>query len=70
MSLLEIVRIREAVDAVCAAIDAGEVMPTEVEMLALATAVDSLAGPLKHDLLVKLASRCANGRAVLRRIVQ
>jgi hypothetical protein len=67
MSLTSIVKLRDAVDGLCAAIDAGEIRPSEQEMLALAVVVEKEAGPLKHDLLVKLASRCKNGRAVLTR---
>lgn len=71
MSTLErIVRIREAVDRLCAAIDAGTAAPSEREMLALAMVVHLHAGPLRHDLLVKLASRCRAGRAVLQLISQ
>lgn len=65
MSLLNIVRTRELVDTVCASIDAGESKPSEEDMLALAVIVKREAGPLAHDLLVKLASRCRNGSAVL-----
>lgn len=65
MSLDRIVRTREMVDKVCASIDAGESHPSEHEMAALAQIVVREAGPLAHDLLVKLASRCRNGRAAL-----
>lgn len=70
MSVLTIVQLRNAVDALLAAIDSGEVIPGEEEMLALATIVEKQGGPLKHDLLVKLASRCKNGQAVLKRMAQ
>jgi hypothetical protein len=65
MSLVRIVEIRDAVNRLCAAIDAGDVSPTEAEMVALAVVVARDGGPLAHDLLCKLASRCQNGRAVL-----
>lgn len=68
MSLLDVLRIRDAVHEICAAIDAGEVHPTELEMLALGKLVDRYAGPLRHDLLVMLASRCKNGRDALKDI--
>lgn len=70
MSIVRIVQLRDAVDRLCAAIDAGEVSPTEIEMLALAFIVERDGGLLKHDLLVKLASRCRNGRAVLKEMAQ
>ena len=70
MSIERVVMLRNAVEDLCAAIDSGRVKPTENEMLALATIVEREAGPLRHDLLVKLASRCRNGRAVLKRIAQ
>jgi hypothetical protein len=44
------------------------VVPEEGEMLALAYVVKEEAGPFAHDLLVKLASRCRDGRAVLAKI--
>lgn len=65
MTLLDIVRTRELVERVCDSIDRGESTPSEEEMLALAVVVQRTAGPLAGDLLAKLASRCANGRAVL-----
>jgi hypothetical protein len=65
MSLERIIRIRDAVNGLCRAIDAGEVTPTEPEMLALALVVERDGGPLAHDLLCQLASRCRNGREVL-----
>ena len=68
MTLLNIVRARTLVDELCAAIDAGTVVPDEHELLALAIVVQREAGPLAHDLLVKLASRCRHGRAVLAKI--
>lgn len=67
-SLLNIVRARVLVDELCAAIDAGTVDPREQDILALAVLVKREAGPLAHDLLVKLASRCKNGSAVLTRM--
>lgn len=70
MSLVECVAIREAVTGLCAAIDAGACVPTELEMLAIAVVVERHGGPLKHDLLCQLASRCVNGRKVLDRIKQ
>jgi len=68
MSLMETVRTREMVDRLCAEIDAGRVTATEEEMLAIAVIVKQKGGLLAHDLLCKLASRCRNGRAVLRRL--
>lgn len=70
MSLLRTVQLRNLVDHLCAAIDAGEVQPTEQEMMALAEFVDREGGLLKHDLLVKLASRCEKGRAALKDLAQ
>jgi hypothetical protein len=70
MTLLRMVALRDAVTALCAAIDAGEVQPREEEVLALALLVAREGGPLAHDLLVTLASRCAHGRAVLRTMAQ
>lgn len=70
MSLLNIVRARVLVDELCAAIDTGKVHPTEPEILALAVVIQQQAGPLAHDLLCQLASRCPNGRAVLAKIAQ
>lgn len=67
MSLLRIVQLRDAVDALCAAIDAGEVTPREEEMIALGQLITKEGGPLAHDLLVKIASRCQEGRAALKR---
>ena len=61
------VQAREFVDKVCRAIDAGEIHPTEEQMLALAVRVKDVGGPLAHDLLCKLASRTKNGSAVLTR---
>jgi hypothetical protein len=66
--LARIVHIRDAVHGLCRAIDAGDVTPTELEMVTLATVVARYSGPLAHDLLCQLASRCRNGRAVLDRI--
>jgi hypothetical protein len=43
------------VKGLCAAIDAGEVAPTELEMLALAIVVEQETGPLAFDLLCQLA---------------
>lgn len=70
MSLLAMVQAREAVDKVCAAIDAGEIAPSEEAMMILAIRVSQVGGPLKHDLLCKLASRTKNGSAVLTRMAQ
>ncbi len=70
MSLIRVVKLRDAVDQLCAAIDAGTLTPTEQQMAAVATVVSREAGPLKHDLLCKLASRCKNGRAALADIAQ
>lgn len=70
MSLIRMVHLRNAVDAVCAAIDAGDIQPREEDVLALALLVSREGGPLKHDLLVKLASRCKNGRAALIEMAQ
>ncbi len=66
MGLVEMVQAREAVDKVCAAIDAGELQPSEHAMLALATLVSKTGGPLAHELLVKLASRSSNGSKAMR----
>jgi hypothetical protein len=66
--LERIVHLRDAVNELCRAIDAGEVTPTEREMVALAIVVEQHGGPLAHDLLCQLASRCRNGRAVLDRM--
>lgn len=63
-----IIHIRDAVNGLCRAIDAGEVTPTEGGMLAIAIVVERDGGPLAHDLLCQLASRCRNGRAVLDRV--
>jgi hypothetical protein len=68
MNLERLVRLQNAVDGLCAAIDEGMVVPEEGEMLALAYVVKEEAGPFAHDLLVKLASRCRDGRAVLAKI--
>lgn len=65
MSLERIVKVRDAVRGICRAIDAGEVAPSEIEMVALATVVAREAGPLAHTLLCELASRCRNGRKAL-----
>lgn len=70
MNLEKMARLRDAVADVCDAIDRGEIQPTEQEMAALAQLVADVGGPLKHDLLVKLASRCANGRKALKDIAQ
>lgn len=70
MSLTEILQLRNAVDMVCAAIDKGEIHPSEEEMMALALMVEQKGGPLKHDLLCKLASRCEKGRAALKGMAQ
>jgi hypothetical protein len=65
MTLQRIIRIRDAVNGLCRAIDSGDVTPTELEMLALGELVVRDGGPLAHDLLCQLASRCRNGRKVL-----
>jgi hypothetical protein len=70
MTLLTIVRARVLVDELCAAIDAGTVQPDERDILALAVVVQREAGPLAHDLLCKLASRCPNGQAALKKMAQ
>jgi hypothetical protein len=68
--LSEQIRVRDAVDALCADIDAGNVVPTEKEILALAIVVNRIGGPFKHDLTVKLASRCRIGRLALKNVAQ
>lgn len=70
MGLMQIIQCREFVARLCAAIDAGQASPTEEEMLEIAVLVDQNAGPLRHDLLVMLASRTVNGRAALKDIAQ
>jgi hypothetical protein len=66
MSLVRLVKLRNAVDELCAAIDRGEVVPGEEEMLALGLLIEKEGGPLKYDLLVKVASRCKNGQKALK----
>ena len=66
MSVFRLVMLQRAVDGLCAAIDRGEVQAGEQEMMALAVVVEREGGFLKHDLLVKLASRCQNGRSALK----
>lgn len=63
--LERIVHIRDAVGCLCRAIDAGQVTPDESEILALAVIVEQHGGPLAHDLICQLASRCRNGRHAL-----
>lgn len=70
MGLVAMITVRDAVDRVCAAIDAGEIQPSEEEILALALIVERDGGVLKHDLVVKLASRCKLGQAALKKIAQ
>ena len=70
MSIVRIVEVRDAVDRLCAAIDAGELAPTDHEMMAVALVVARDAGPLKHDLLCKIASRSEAGRKALARVAQ
>lgn len=65
MSLVRIVELRDAVDRLCAEIDAGRIQPSEQLMVEIAKVIHNEAGPLKLDLLTKLASRCKAGRAVL-----
>ncbi len=63
--LERMIHLRDAVNGLCAAIDAGEVIPTEPDMLALALVVQKHCGLLTHELLCKLASRCKNGSKAL-----
>ena len=57
--------VRDGVYLLCQDIDDGQVQPTEAEMMALADIVMAYGGPLKHNLLCMLASRCAEGRKAL-----
>lgn len=68
--LLRIVQTREAVERLCAAIDAGQVTPTDGQMADFAKLVAQHGGPLAHDLLCQLASRCTIGREVLKELAQ
>lgn len=67
-SLERRVYLRDMVNGLCRAIDTGEVTPGETEMLAIAHVVERHAGPLAHDLLCQLASRCKKGRKALDRM--
>lgn len=64
------VRIKDAVEGLCKAIDAGEVHPTELEMVAFACVVVRDAGPMAHTLLCQLASRSEIGKKALKRASQ
>lgn len=64
------VRIRDAVDGLCSAIDSGQVQPTEHEMIAFAIVVAREGGPMAHTLLCQLASRSVHGRKELKRMAQ
>lgn len=66
--LTTVIGVRDAVRKVCAAIDAGTVKPTEAEMLALAIMVFEYGGPLTHELLCEVASRCESGRKALKAV--
>ncbi len=70
MGLVEMVQAREAVEKVCAAIDAGQIQPTEEELMALALMVHRHGGLLKHDLLCQIARRSVHGRAALKDAAQ
>jgi hypothetical protein len=69
-SFIAMARICRAVKDLCAAIDAGEVQPEEGEIVALAQVVCQQAGPMAHDLVCMLASRCVNGRIAMKEIAQ
>jgi hypothetical protein len=66
--LTTVVEVRDAVQKICAAIDAGVLQPSEAEMLALAQLAVEYGGPLKHDLLCAVASRCEMGRRALKSV--
>ena len=68
--LLRMVQARVAGDELCARIDAGELQLTELQMAEFAMLVNEHGGLLKHDLLCKIASRCKNGQAALRKMAQ
>ena len=74
MSLVRIVQLRDAVDQLCEAIDAGRVVVgrdvTEMQMFKAAEIVAREAGPLAHDLCCKLASRTKSGTAALKDVAQ
>jgi hypothetical protein len=70
MSLERIVQVKDAVDRLCAGIDAGLIHPTEQQMVAIAEVVSRDGGLLAHDLLCKLASRCRSGRQALKDVSQ
>lgn len=60
-------KLHKAVTELCAAIDRGEVVPGEAEMVALALIVKKeIPASLGHDLVCQLASRCEYGRKVLK----
>lgn len=60
-----IVYLRDGVEKLCRGIDTGQITPSEPQMLALGLAISRHGGPLAHDLLCQIASRCRNGRKVL-----
>ena len=66
INLERLVQIRDSVAAVCAAIDAGEYAPDDATLYAMATLVQRECGPIAHDLLCQLASRCESGRKALK----
>lgn len=66
--LTTVVGVRDAVQKVCAAIDAGAVQPSESEMVALAIIAHEYGGPLAHDLICQVASRCEIGRKALKAV--
>lgn len=68
--LVRMVQAREATDELCRRMDAGEINPTEQELMAFALLVHQHGGLLKHDLLCKIASRSKAGRAALKDIAQ
>lgn len=63
-----VVGVRDAVRKVCDAIDTGTLHPTEFEMVALALMVVEYGGPLAHDLICEVASRCDIGRKALKAV--
>ncbi len=68
MSLMRIVQLRDAVRDLCAGIDKGEIQVDEATMLAIAEVLDKEAGPLRHDLLVQIASRSHFGSLQLKKM--
>jgi hypothetical protein len=68
MNLERLVKLRDAVNAVCEAIDAGELVPTEAQMVGLAQMVQREGGPMAHDLICQIAARCEIGRQELKKV--